>query len=172
MGFVLWLTGYSGSGKTTIAKAIEKELKNKNIKIERLDGDTVRQHLTKDLGFSKEDRNTNIERIIFVSKLLSRNNIGVIVSFISPYEEMRNKAKQETTNFIECHINCPIEICEKRDVKGLYKKARNNEIKNLTGINDPYEIPTSPDLILNTDKETIEQSTNKAIQYLKNNNYI
>src|SRR5512143_1199066 len=123
-GFTLWMTGLSGAGKTTIAKILETDLHKRGVKFERLDGDVVRESLTKDLGFSKEDRDKNIERVTFVAKLLSRNGVGVVASFISPYRAVRDMVRKETTNFIEVFVHAPLEECEKRDVKGMYAKAR------------------------------------------------
>ena len=137
------------------------------MRVERLDGDVVRQSLTRDLGFSKEDRDKNIERVTFVAKLLSRNGVATLVSFVSPYRGKRDRAREETTNFIEVFVKCPVEICEERDVKGMYKKARKGEIKEFTGVSDPYEEPLNPDLILETDKEEPEKSANKAIEKLR-----
>ncbi len=171
-GFTLWLTGLSGAGKTTIAVALEQELSQRGAKIERLDGDTVRQGLTRDLGFSKADRDKNIERVTFVAKLLSRNGVGVVASFISPYREARDKARQETTNFIEVYVNAPIETCAARDVKGLYAKAFAGELKDFTGVDDPYEAPESAELILHTDIETLEESVAKILNYLEARNLI
>jgi sulfate adenylyltransferase len=171
-GFVIWFTGLSQAGKTSVGDKIYQILKDRQIKVERLDGDIVRQHLSKDLGFSKEDRNENIRRVGFVSKLLSRNGVGVIASFISPYEEARQRIREETNNFIEVFCNCPLEVCEKRDTKGLYQKAREGIIKNFTGISDPYEKPKNPEIELFTDKESIEKCTNKIIEYLKKHNLI
>jgi adenylyl-sulfate kinase len=171
-GFTLWMTGLSGAGKTTIAKILENELKGRGIRFERLDGDVVRESLTKDLGFSKEDRDKNIERVTFVAKLLSRNNVGVVCSFISPYTETRNMVRAETTNFIEVFVNAPLEICEQRDVKGMYKKARAGEIPNFTGISDPYEAPENPEIIVNTHEETPEQSSSQIIRYLEEKGFI
>lgn len=166
-GFVLWFTGLSASGKSTVADAVAEKLIKRGLKIERLDGDIVRKSLTKDLGFSKEDRDENIQRVTFVAKLLSRNGVGVIASFISPYREVRKKIREETTNFVEVFVKCPLEVCEKRDPKGMYKKARAGEIKNFTGIDDPYEEPENPELVLNTDKETVEESVEKVITKLE-----
>src|SRR3989338_3766570 len=136
IGFTLWFTGLPCSGKTTISDAIGKKLKDAGLKVERLDGDIVRKSLTRDLGFSKEDRDKNIERVTFVAKLLSRNEVGVIASFISPYQETRDIIRRETTNFIEVFIHAPLEVCEERDVKGMYKLAREGKIENFTGISD------------------------------------
>jgi len=171
-GFTLWLTGLSGAGKTTVAVALENELHERGLLIERLDGDTVREGLTRDLGFSKEDRDKNIERVCFVAKLLSRNKVGVVASFISPYREARNNVRQQTTNFIEVYVNAPLDVCAARDVKGLYAKAFAGQIQGFTGVNDPYEAPENPEITLHTDKETLEQSVGKIITYLEQNNLI
>ena len=166
-GFVLWMTGLSGSGKTTIALILEEELREKGLNIERLDGDIVRESLTRDLGFSKEDRDKNIERITFVAKLLSRNNVACICSFISPYQAVRDKVRSETTNFIEVFIDASLEEVIERDVKGLYKKAIAGEIPNFTGISDPYEAPVEPDIHIRTDKQTPLESANSILEYLE-----
>ncbi|MEO1289643.1 MAG: adenylyl-sulfate kinase [Chloroflexota bacterium] len=171
-GFVLWFTGLSGSGKTTVAKALLPKLEERGMKIERLDGDVVRQSLTKDLGFSKEDRDKNIERVTFVAKLLSRNNVGVLASFISPYAKTRDYVRQETTNFIEVYVSAPLEVCEERDVKGMYAKARSGEIKNFTGISDPYEAPENPDIVVPTHEQTLEQSVDFLIGELEKRGYL
>lgn len=171
-GFTLWLTGLSGAGKTTIALAVEQELKKRGVKIERLDGDVVRQGLTRDLGFSKEDRDKNIERVTFVAKLLSRNEVGVIASFISPYQATRDLVRQETTNFIEVFVDAPLQTCIDRDVKGMYQKAIAGEIKNFTGIDDPYEAPVNPELVIHTDQETVEASAQRVIAYLEQHHFI
>jgi adenylylsulfate kinase len=171
-GFVLWFTGLSGSGKTTLAKLIEKELKARGIRIERLDGDVVRQNLTADLGFSKEDRDKNIQRVTFVAKLLSRNEVGVLASFISPYRATRDWVQSEVTNFIEVFVDCPLEACIRRDVKGLYAKALAGEIPEFTGVSDPYEAPLNADITVNTDKESIEESSAKIIGYLEEKGYV
>jgi adenylyl-sulfate kinase len=166
------MTGLSGAGKTTIAKALTELLTARGVLIERLDGDVVRESLTKDLGFSKEDRDKNIERVTFVAKLLSRNHVGVVASFISPYAETRDFVRQETTNFIEVFVHAPIEVCAERDVKGLYAKAFAGEIPNFTGVSDPYEAPVNADIVLNTHLETIEESVQKVVDYLEQNGYI
>jgi adenylyl-sulfate kinase len=166
-GYVLWLTGLSGSGKSTIAEIVEGELVARRIKVERLDGDIVRQGLTSDLGFSKEDRAKNIERVTFVAKLLSRNGVGCICSFISPYQSIRDKVRIETTNFIEVFVDASLEAVIERDVKGLYKKAIAGEIPNFTGISDPFEAPDAPDLRIQTDDETPLESANRIIEYLE-----
>ncbi len=172
-GFVLWFTGLSGSGKSAVAERVAIILEREYDElVERLDGDIVRQHLTYDLGFSKEDRDMNIERVSYVAKLLSRNGVCVLASFISPYISRREKTRDMVTNFIEVHVKCPVEVCEERDVKGLYKKAREGIIKNFTGISDPFEEPEDPEILLETDKETIEESVNNVIKYLEEQGYI
>lgn len=167
-GFVLWFTGLSGAGKTTVAKAVLKRLEKEfpHQMTERLDGDVVREHLTKDLGFSKADRQTNLGRVRFVSQLLSRNNVGVCSSFISPYKEDREMIREDVTNFIEVFVNAPLATCEERDVKGLYQKAREGIIKEFTGISDPYEAPENPEIELRTDLEEIDESAAKVVDYL------
>jgi adenylylsulfate kinase len=171
-GFTLWFTGLSGAGKTTVAVALVKELHARGMKVERLDGDVVRQGLTRDLGFSKEDRDKNIERVTFVAKLLSRNNVGVLASFISPYRATRDMVRHETTNFIEVFVNAPLEVCAHRDVKGMYAKAFAGEIKEFTGVSDPYEEPLNPEITLNTHLETLEESVAKCLDYLEANGYL
>jgi adenylyl-sulfate kinase len=171
-GFVLWFTGLSGAGKTTLAKPIEQELKRRGLKVERLDGDIVRQSLTRDLGFSKEDRDKNIERVTFVSKLLSRNGVAVLASFISPYRAVRQKVREETTNFIEVYVEVPLEEAVKRDVKGLYLKAMNGEIENFTGVSDPYEEPLDPEIRVPTHLETVEESVQRILTYLEEQSFV
>ena len=171
-GFVLWLTGLSGSGKTTLAKLIEQKLKERGVRVERLDGDVVRQSLTSDLGFSKEDRDKNIQRVTFVAKLLSRNGVGVLASFISPYRSTRDWVSGEVTNFIEVYVECPVEACIQRDVKGLYAKALAGEIPEFTGVSDPYEPPFSPEITVHTADESIEESCAKIIDYLEKKDFI
>lgn len=171
-GFVLWFTGLSGSGKTTVAVDLAEELIARGLKIERLDGDIVRESLTRDLGFSKEDRDKNIERVTFVSKLLSRNGVGVLASFISPYRETRAMVRRETTNFIEVFVYAPLDVCADRDVKGLYAKAFAGEIKEFTGVSDPYEEPLDAEITLNTHEETLEESVAKCVAYLETHGYL
>ncbi len=170
-GATLWFTGLPCSGKSTIADLVAKRLKGMGLRVERLDGDIVRKSLTRDLGFSKEDRDLNIERVTFVAKLLSRNGVFVLTSFISPYANKRNHARQETTNFIEIYIKCSVEECIKRDVKGMYKKAIAGEIEEFTGISDPYEEPENPELVLDTEHETAAQNTEKVIKYLRDHKF-
>jgi adenylyl-sulfate kinase len=171
-GFTLWFTGLSGAGKTTIAKLLETELKNRGLKVERLDGDTVRQSLTRDLGFTKEDRDKNIERVTFVAKLLSRNDVAVLASFISPYRAVRQKVREETTNYVEVFVEVPLEEAINRDVKGMYKKALSGEIKNFTGVSDPYEEPLDPEIRVPTHQETEADSARRIISYLEQNGYV
>jgi len=171
-GFTLWFTGLSGSGKTTLAKLVEQELIERGLKVERLDGDIVRQSLTRDLGFSKEDRNKNIERVTFVAKLLTRNDVAVLCSFISPYRERRAKSRQEIGEFIEVHVECPVDVCAQRDVKGLYTKAFAGEIENFTSVSDPYEEPENPEIVCHTAQETPDESAAKIIAYLEGQGYV
>jgi adenylylsulfate kinase len=152
-GFCLWFTGLSGAGKSTLAELVVGELEHRDVKIEILDGDIVRTNLSKGLGFSKEDRDTNILRIAFVAHLLQRNGVGVVVSAISPYKGVRDQCRTMMgEDFIEIYVNAPLEVCEQRDVKGLYAKARAGELKGFTGIDDPYEPPENPELELRTDE--------------------
>lgn len=166
-GFVLWMTGLSGAGKTTVALEMLRQLEGRGLRLERLDGDIVRESLTKDLGFSAEDRRTNIERITFVTKLLSRNGVGCICSFISPYQSVRDYVRENTTNFLELYIDAPLEVVIDRDVKGLYKKAIAGEIPNFTGISDPFEAPENPDIHIRTDQQTVEESAAAIIKALE-----
>jgi len=167
LGFVLWMTGLSGAGKTTIALLLEEKLRQRGVKVERLDGDVVRQSLTRDLGFTKEDRDKNIERVTFVAKLLSRNGVGCICSFISPYQSVRDQVRAETTNFLEVFVDAPLEVVIDRDVKGLYQKAINGEIPNFTGISDPFEAPANPEIHVRTDQQTPEESAQLLIEQLE-----
>ncbi|MEH2069535.1 MAG: adenylyl-sulfate kinase [Nostoc sp.] len=171
-GVTIWFTGLSGAGKTTIAQFLEKDLRKQKYKVELLDGDIVRQNLTKDLGFSKEDREENIRRIGFVANLLTRNDVIVIVSAISPYREIRDEVRQQIKDFVEVYVNAPLSVCEKRDVKGLYKKARVGEIKGFTGIDDSYEPPLNPEVECQTDCETITESVTKVWTQLKRFGYV
>jgi adenylylsulfate kinase len=162
-GFTLWFTGLPCSGKSAVADGVAAILKERGLRVERLDGDVVRQDLTRDLGFSKKDRDENIRRVTFVAKLLSRNGVAVLTSFISPYRELRDRARREVTNFVEVYTRCPVEVCMKRDVKGMYEKAIRGDIKEFTGISDPYEEPLKAELVLDTDKETVEESVRKVL---------
>jgi len=171
-GFTLWFTGLSGSGKTTIAKLVAQELRDRDLKVERLAGDIVRQSLTRDLGFSKEDRDKNIERVTFVAKLLTRNGVAVLCSFISPYRARRLKSRQEIGEFIEVFVECPVTVCADRDVKGMYAKAFAGEIQNFTGVSDPYEDPENPEIVCHTAEETPEESATIIVAYLEDHGYI
>ena len=172
-GVTIWFTGLSGAGKTTISRAIEQELQSKGYKrVESLDGDVVRQNLTKGLGFSKEDRDENIRRVGFVANILTRNQVIVLVSAISPYQEIRQELRERIGNFVEVYVNAPLAICEQRDVKGLYKKARAGEIKNFTGIDDPYEPPLNPEVECRTDLESLEESVAKVLAKLQELGYL
>jgi len=162
-GFCVWLTGLSGAGKTTIAEKLA-EIFRPTRHIELMDGDEIRKGLSRDLGFSKEDRNEHNRRVIFCSKLLSRNGVIVVVALISPYRETRAYAKDTIPNTFEVYVKAPLEICIQRDPKGLYQKAMAGEIKNFTGIDDPYEEPLEPELVVETDKETVEESVTKIIK--------
>jgi adenylyl-sulfate kinase len=165
-GFTLWFTGLPCSGKSAVGDRVAAILKERGRRVERLDGDVVRQDLTRDLGFSKKDRDENIRRVTFVAKLLSRNGVAVLVSFISPYREMRDRARKEATNFVEVYAKCPLDVCIERDVKGMYQKAIRGEIKEFTGISDPYEEPQSAEIVLETDKETVDESVAKVLRRL------
>lgn len=173
-GLVLWFTGLSGSGKSTIAIEVECLLNSRGYATYLLDGDNIRHGLNSDLGFSKEDRKENIRRISEVAKLFFDAGLITLVTFISPFKEDRNFARKliPEERFIEIYVKCSLETCEKRDVKGLYKKAREGLIKDFTGISSPYEAPENPEIILNTENETIEESVNKVINYLKTQNLI
>jgi adenylylsulfate kinase len=162
-GLTVWLTGLSGSGKSSIARWVAAKLRANGNKVEILDGDVMRQHLCKGLGFSQQDRDENIRRIGFVANLLTRNGVIVLVAAISPYRQTRNEVRREIGSFLEIYVNAPLEVCEARDVTGLYKRARAGEIRNFTGIDDPYEAPLSADVECRTDRETLEESAMKVI---------
>ena len=171
-GVTIWFTGLSGSGKTTISQALEAKLRAAGAKLEVLDGDIVRTNLTKGLGFSKEDRDENIRRIGFVSHLLTRNGVIVLVAAISPYRDVRDQVRQRIGDFVEVYASAPVEVCEERDVKGLYKKARSGEIKNFTGVSDPYEAPLNPEVNCETHNETLDESVNKVMAKLEELGYL
>jgi adenylyl-sulfate kinase len=165
-GFTLWFTGLSGAGKTTIAELVGPELERRGLLVEWLDGDAARTHLTQGLGFSKEDRDTNIERLAWVASRLTRHGAAVIVSAISPYEATRRKARalvEEAGAFVEVHVATPVEECERRDVKGLYERARAGEIPEFTGVSDPYEEPANPELRIDTTEHQPEESARLVI---------
>jgi len=173
-GLTLWFTGLSGSGKTTLARLVGHELRARGIKAEVLDGDVIRQNLSQGLGFSKEDRDTNIRRIGFVCNLLSRNGVVAIAAAISPYRAVRNevRASQDTGRFIEVFLDCPIELLIKRDVKGLYQKALAGQVERFTGVSDPYEPPENPEIVLQTGRESEEESAAKILAWLEENEYV
>ena len=171
-GPVLWFTGLSGSGKSTLSRLIENELRDRDLNVEVLDGDEVRENLSKGLGFSKEDRDTNIRRIGYVARLLSRNGTITITAAISPYAEVRNQCRAMCGDFVEIHTDCSIEELTRRDVKGLYAKALSGEIKNFTGISDPYEAPESPEIRVNSETQTAEESLEVILKWLEENGTI
>src|SRR5690242_4128082 len=167
-GFTLWFTGLSGAGKTTISHLVEVELRARGSKVEVLDGDVVRENLSKGLGFSKEDRDTNIRRISFVADLLSRNGVPVITAAISPYRELRDEARTLMGDrFIQVFVKASVEVCAERDVKGLYEKAFKGEIKEFTGVSDPYEPPLNPELTLDTEHDSAEEDAAKVLTLLE-----
>jgi adenylyl-sulfate kinase len=172
-GFTIWFTGLSGAGKTTISGLVAKELRRRGVKVEVLDGDVIRTHLSKGLGFSKADRDTNIRRIGWVCEVLSRNSVCAIAAAISPYREIRDEIRGKIPHFVEVYVDAPIEVLAGRDVKGLYKKALAGEIKNFTGVDDPYEPPLNPEVICYTDgREAPAQSAAKVIARLEELNLI
>jgi len=171
-GFTIWFTGLSGSGKSTLSEVIEQRLKARGRNVEVLDGDIVRTHLSKGLGFSREDRDTNIKRIGFVCGLLTRNGVVCISAAIAPYYEARDWARKEIGNFVEVYVRCPIDVCRQRDVKGLYKLVDEGKLKNFTGVDDPYEEPLHPELIVETDKETVEESVARIFAKLTQLGYL
>ena len=167
-GFTLWFTGLSGAGKTTISKIVEDQLRDRGSRVEILDGDVVRENLSKGLGFSKEDRDINIRRIAFVADLLSRNGVPVITAAISPYREIRDEAREVMgERFIEVFVKASVEVCAERDVKGLYEKAFKGEIKEFTGVSDPYEPPLNAEIVLDTEHQTAEESAAKLLTLLE-----
>lgn len=171
-GFTLWFTGLPCSGKTILANVVAEDLKKRGMKVERLDGDIVRKSLTRDLGFSEKDRNMNIERVTFVAKLLTRNGVAVLASFVSPYNKIREYSRKEIGDYILIYVKCSLEECEKRDIKGMYAKARAGGIKDFTGINHPFEEPDNADIIVETDKQTIEESREIILKALDSMGYL
>ncbi len=166
-GFIVWFTGLSGAGKSTLAAMLSAELRKRGVRVEVLDGDEVRTHLSKGLGFSKEDRDTNIRRIGFVADLLSRNGVVAITAAISPYREIRDEARGKMgERFVEIYVKASVEECARRDVKGLYEKAFKGEIKEFTGVSDPYEPPVDPEIVVDTESETVEESAGKVLAYV------
>jgi adenylylsulfate kinase len=171
-GVVIWFTGLSGAGKSTLAEQVAPRLRALGKKVEILDGDTVRTHLSKGLGFSREDRDLNIARIAFVAHLLARNGVVVITAAISPFRETRENARKLIGDFVEVHVAPPLEECIKRDVKGLYKKAIAGEIQQFTGISDPYEEPTAPELRIDTSTVTVEEGAGRVVSKLRELGYL
>lgn len=170
--FCIWFTGLPSSGKTTLAYMLKDRIGNKFKHIEILDGDEVRKNISKGLGFTQEEREIHNRAVIYVSKVLVRCGIPVVVSLISPYRNIREEARREIQNFLEIYTRCPLEVLMKRDVKGLYRKALSGEIKNFTGVSHPYEEPENSELVLNTDKETPEESLEKMLKLLKEKKFI
>ena len=168
-GCCLWFTGLSGAGKSTIANIVVAELVARGVKVELLDGDEVREHLSKGLTFSKEDRDTNVRRIGWVAKVLARNGVVSVTAAISPYRAVRDEMRSEIPNFVEIHVATPFEVCEERDVKGLYAKARAGEIPQFTGLDDPYEAPLTPELRIETAGHTPEESAAEVLAWLDAN---
>lgn len=163
---VLWFTGLSGSGKSTISERVYAELKNQGYNVEHLDGDAVRE-VFPTTGFSKEERDAHVKRVGFVASLLQKHGVFVVASFISPYQDARNFVREMCNDFTEVYISTPLEVCEERDVKGLYEKARTGEIDNFTGISDPYEVPEDPELTINTTDISVEEAVNRVLSYLE-----
>lgn len=171
-GMVLWFTGLSGAGKTTTAVEVANQLKAQGRRVELLDGDELRTTICKGLGFSKEDRIENIRRIVYVAKLLARNGVIVLVSAITPYTEMREYARGEISQYVEVYVRCPLEECERRDVKGLYAKARRNEIARFTGISDPYEEPRQAEIIIDTHISSLSENVDIICSWIEKRSQI
>jgi adenylylsulfate kinase len=166
-GFTLWLTGLSGAGKSTLAAGVHEALRARGRRVEILDGDDVRQNLSKGLGFSREDRDTNIRRIGYVAKLLTRNGVAVITAAISPYRAVRDEVRREIGAFVEVYVKASLEQCIRRDTKGLYRRAMAGEIPQFTGVSDPYEEPLDPELVVDTERETVGDSAARVIDRLQ-----
>ena len=166
-GFVVWFTGLSGAGKSTLAERLAPELRSRGLPVEILDGDEVRTNLSKGLGFSKQDRDTNILRIGYVAKLLARNGVAVIAAAISPYAEIRDQVRASVDRFVEVHVDCPLDELVRRDPKGLYKKALAGEIENFTGVSDPYEPPERPEIRVDTEQQDVETSLAAILVHLE-----
>lgn len=171
-GFTLWFTGLSGAGKSTLANIVNRTLGERGLLTEVLDGDVIRTNLSKGLGFSKEDRDTNIRRIGWVCEVLTRNQVVAMAAAISPYREIRDELREKIGTFVEVYCKCSLDELERRDVKGLYAKARAGEIKNFTGVDDPYEAPENPEVMIDSEDEDVEESAAKIIRYLEQNGLI
>ncbi len=171
-GVTVWFTGLPSSGKSTIARLLERQFRKWGLKTELLDGDVIRTHLTKGLGFSREDRDTNVKRLAFVCQLLTRNDVLAVSSAISPYRETRDQARRMIGNFVEVFVKTSLAECQKRDVKGLYEKAKAGELKGMTGVDDPYEEPLNPEVVCETENETPEQSAAKVVSRLEALGYL
>jgi adenylyl-sulfate kinase len=171
-GFTLWLTGLSGAGKSTLAAAVGRELSRQGIGVELLDGDEVRQNLCKGLGFSRQDRESNIRRIGYVAKLLTRNGVAVIAAAISPYRDVRAEVRREIGAFVEVHVKASLDACIGRDTKGLYRRALAGEIPQFTGVSDPYEEPLAPELVIDTERENVGTSAARVIDRLVEVGYL
>ncbi len=171
-GFTIWFTGLSGAGKSTLSALLDTELRRRGRKVEVLDGDVVRTNLSKGLGFSREDRDTNIRRIAFVCQLLTRNGVACISAAISPYRGTREEARKLIGDFVEVYVRCPIPELVRRDVKGLYAKALKGEIQHFTGISDPYEEPEHPDVVVDSGAETVQQSLQRILKHLELRGYV
>ncbi|MGD0299035.1 MAG: adenylyl-sulfate kinase [Bryobacteraceae bacterium] len=169
-GLTVWFTGLSSSGKTTISQAVQEKLLHAGHKVEWLDGDAVRQHISKGLGYSKEDRDENIRRIGYVAELLTRNGVIVLVSAISPYRAVRDEMRARIGKFLEVYVEAPLEVCQQRDINGVYRRALAGEIHHVTGMDDPYEPPLSPDVVCHTARETREESVAKVMDRVESYN--
>jgi adenylylsulfate kinase len=171
-GVTIWLTGLSGAGKSTLARGLATALRERGRRVEVLDGDEVREHLSKGLGFTREDRDTNIRRIAFVAKLLTRNGVAVITAAISPYREARAEARRQVSDFVEVYVRCSLDELVRRDVKGLYARALRGEIDNFTGVSDPYEEPVTPEVLVDTEFEDTATSLARVLAFLEEAGYL
>ncbi len=171
-GFVVWLTGLPGSGKSTIGKRLVERLRMMGLKVEYLDGDLVRPWLSPEAGFTREDRTRHLTRVAFVSHLLARNGVAVVAAFVSPYRDVRRRARELIGDFIEVYVKCPLEVCMERDPKGLYRRALAGEIKHMTGLDDPYEEPLNPEVVVDTSVMDVDTCVDKIVSYLRGAGYI